>query len=66
MQQLSKMQQELIKNMQKSKDGMDMKDGLKPGQKQGESPHSKVFSQMAQQQQMIREAMENLNKLRIN
>jgi hypothetical protein len=66
MQQLSKMQQELNKNMQKAKDGMDKKDGLKPGQKQGESPDSKVFSQLAQQQQMIREAMENLNKLRIN
>ena len=62
MQQLSKMQQELNENMQKAKDGMEQQGGSKPGEKPGNFPGSKAFSQMAQQQQMIREAMENLNK----
>jgi len=67
MQQLSQMQNELNKNMQKAKQQMDQQGGLKPGQKPGEGEgqggqSSKAFSQMAQQQQMIREAMEQLNK----
>ncbi|TAH02992.1 MAG: hypothetical protein EAZ15_04140 [Sphingobacteriales bacterium] len=65
MQQLSKMQQELNKNMQKAKQQLDKQGGLNPGQKPGQQQGgvtSKAFSQMAQQQQMIREAMENLNK----
>ncbi len=66
MQQLSKMQQELNKNMQKAKGQLDKEGGLKKGQKNGQQPggdqSSKAFSQMAQQQQMIREAIENLNK----
>lgn len=65
MQQISKMQQELNQNMQKAKQQLDKEGGLKPGitarqQQNGQS--SKAFSQMAQQQQMIREAIENLNK----
>lgn len=65
LQQLSKMQQELNKNMQKAKQQLDKQGGLNPGQKEGKQQggqSSKAFSQMAQQQQMIREAMENLNK----
>ncbi len=65
MQQLSKMQDELNKNMQNAKKQLDKQGGLKPGQKPGQQQgglSSKAFSEMAQQQQMIREAMENLNK----
>lgn len=65
MQQLSKMQDALNKNMQKAKQQMEQQGGLKPGQKPGEGQggqSSKEFSQMAQQQQMIREAMEELSK----
>lgn len=64
--QLSKMQQQLNKNMQKAKQQLEQKGGEKPGQKpgekQGQGIGSKEFAQMAQQQQMIRQAMEELNK----
>jgi hypothetical protein len=65
MQQLSKMQDELNKNMQNAKQQLDKQGGLKPGDKPGQQQGglgSKAFSEMAQQQQMIREAIESLNK----
>ncbi len=65
MQQLSKMQDALNKNMQKAKQEMEQQGGLKPDKKPGEGQggqSGKAFSQMAQQQQMIREAMEQLSK----
>jgi flagellar biosynthesis GTPase FlhF len=62
--QLSEMQKELNKNMQKAKEQMEQQ-GIKPGQK-GKSGMSEQMAKMAQQQQMIRQALQeisnNLNK----
>ncbi|MBD3748429.1 MAG: hypothetical protein IE931_02935 [Sphingobacteriales bacterium] len=57
--QLSKMQQELNKNMQKAKEQM-QKQGIKPGQK-GSGQMSEQLAKMAQQQEMIRQALQDIN-----
>ncbi|WP_353139095.1 hypothetical protein [Pseudopedobacter sp.] len=60
MSELSKMQEELNKNMQKAKEQM-QKQGLEPG-KAGKGSMSRQFSEMAKQQQMIRQALQELNQ----
>lgn len=62
MSQLSKMQEQLNKNMQKAKEQM-QKQGIQPG-KSGNNGKgmSKEFSEMAQQQQMIRQALQEINQ----
>ncbi|TDG37437.1 hypothetical protein EZJ43_04795 [Pedobacter changchengzhani] len=60
MKELSQMQEQLNKNMQKAKEQMQ-----KPGQNQGtvgKAEMSKAFGKMAQQQQMIRQALEKINR----
>lgn len=57
--QLSEMQKELNKNMQKAKEQMQQQ-GIKPGQK-GKSGMSEQMAKMAQQQQMIRQALQEIN-----
>ena len=63
MSQLSKMQEELNKNMQKAKEQMQQQKGTDPG-KSGRNGKgmSKEFSEMAQQQQMIRQALQEMNQ----
>ncbi|WP_017257355.1 DUF4175 family protein [Pedobacter arcticus] len=56
---LSKMQQQLNKNMQKAKDAMQQQ-GIMPGQKGGKEI-SESLAKMAQQQQMIRQALQEVN-----
>ena len=60
MKELSKMQEQLNKNMQKAKEQMQ-----KSGENQGtvgKGEMSKEFGKMAQQQQMIRQALEKINR----
>lgn len=57
---LTKMQEQLNKNMQKAKEQMQQQ-GVKPGQK-GNGSMSQQFSEMAKQQQMIRQALQELNQ----
>lgn len=59
MQDLQKMQEELNKNMQNAKDKME-KQGNKGSVPKGQM--SQEFGRMAQQQQMIREALQKLNQ----
>lgn len=59
MSQLSKMQEQLNKNMQKAKEQMQQQ-GIQSG-KNGKVM-SKEFSEMAQQQQMIRQALQEMNQ----
>jgi len=63
MSQLSKMQEQLNKNMQKAKEQMQQQ-GIQPGGKTGNNGKgmSREFSEMAQQQQMIRQALQELNQ----
>nr|WP_294896667.1 DUF4175 family protein [uncultured Pedobacter sp.] len=56
---LSEMQKQLNKNMQKAKDAMQQQ-GIMPGQK-GSKELSESLAKMAQQQQMIREALQDVN-----
>ncbi len=56
---LSEMQKQLNKNMQKAKDAMQQQ-GIMPGQK-GSKELSENFAKMAQQQQMIRQALQEVN-----
>lgn len=56
---LTEMQKQLNKNMQKAKDAM-QKEGVKPGQK-GSKGLSESLAKMAQQQQQIRQALQELN-----
>ncbi len=56
---LSEMQKQLNKNMQKAKDAM-QKQGIMPGQK-GSKEISESLAKMAQQQQMIRQALQEIN-----
>jgi hypothetical protein len=57
--QLSQMQKELNKNMQKAKEQMHQQ-GIQPGQK-GSSSMSEQMAKMAQQQQQIRQTLEQIN-----
>lgn len=59
MQQLQKMQDQLNKNMQKARDQM-QKEGNKGAAPKGTM--SQEFAKMAQQQQMIREALQKINR----
>ncbi len=63
MAQLTKMQEQLNKNMQKAKEQM-QQERMQPGGKTGKNGKgmSKEFSEMAQQQQMIRQALQELNQ----
>ncbi|MFC5284441.1 hypothetical protein [Pedobacter alpinus] len=56
---LTEMQQQLNKNMQKAKDQMQQQ-GIMPGQK-GSKEFSESLAKMAQQQQMIRQALQEVN-----
>lgn len=56
---LREMQQQLNKNMQKAKDAMQQQ-GIMPGQKGGKEI-SETLAKMAQQQQMIRQALQEVN-----
>lgn len=56
---LTEMQKQLNKNMQKAKDQMQQQ-GIMPGQK-GSKEFSESLAKMAQQQQMIREALQEVN-----
>ena len=56
---LSEMQKQLNKNMQKAKDAMQQQ-GIMPGQK-GSREMSESLAKMAQQQQMIRQALQEIN-----
>ncbi len=62
--QLSKMQEQLNKNMQKARDDM-QKQGQQSGGKQGKSSRemSEQLAKMAREQQMIRQAMQEFNKI---
>jgi len=60
--QLSKMQEQLNKNMQKAKEEM-QKQGQQPPSKQGNGSMSETFAKMAREQQLIRQSMQELNKL---
>jgi hypothetical protein len=60
--QLSKMQEQLNKNMQKARDEM-QKQGQQSPAKQGNGNMSEAFAKMAREQQLIRQSMQELNKL---
>ena len=60
--QLSKMQEQLNKNMQKAREEM-QKQGQQPPSKQGNGSMSETFAKMAREQQLIRQSMQELNKL---
>lgn len=57
---LSEMQKQLTKNMQKAKGAM-QQEGIKPGQKRSKAM-SESLAKMAQQQQAIRQALQEVNK----
>lgn len=62
---LSKLQEQLNQNMQKARDQMQQQQGQgqpKPGQGKPTSGNSEQFAKMAQQQEMIRQAMQDLAK----
>lgn len=62
MSQLSKMQEQLNKNMQKAKEQMQQQ-GIQPGKSGNTGKEmSKEFSEMAQQQHMIRQALQEMNQ----
>lgn len=61
MSELSEMQKELSKNMQKAKEQMQQEGGTKPGQSKSKQM-SESFVKMAQQQQMIRQALQEINQ----
>lgn len=58
---LSKMQEQLNQNMQKAREQM-RQQGLKEGQAAGKGEMSEQMAKMARQQQMIREALQQINK----
>ncbi len=58
--QLSKMQEQLNKNMQKAREQMQQQ-GIKPGQT-GKNQMSEQMAKMAQQQQLIRESLQKINQ----
>lgn len=62
--QLSKMQEQLNKNMQKAREDM-QKQGQQKGSQQGKSSRemSEQLARMAREQQMIRQAMQEINKM---
>jgi len=60
--QLSKMQEQLNKNMQKAREEM-QKQGQQSPAKQGNGSMSEAFAKMAREQQLIRQSMQELNKL---
>lgn len=59
---LSKLQEELNKNMQKARDQMQQQGQQQGGQGKGKSSMSEAFAKMAQQQEMIRQAMQDVAK----
>jgi hypothetical protein len=59
--QLSKMQQQLNQNMQKTRDQMQKMGNPQPG-KSGQQGMSEQFAKMAREQQMIRQSLQQLNK----
>ncbi|MES3019464.1 MAG: DUF4175 family protein [Bacteroidota bacterium] len=75
--QLSKMQEQLNKNMQKAREEMQKQAGQKPGQQPGQQPGkqgqqpgqgqgqgmSEQLARMAREQQMIRQAMQEINRM---
>lgn len=62
--QLSKMQEQLNKNMQKARDEMQKQGQQAPGQQGNRSgTMSEQLAKMAREQQMIRQAMQEINKL---
>ncbi len=62
MSELSKMQQQLNNNMQKAKEQMQQQGGMQPGQRKGNKGMGEQFAKMAQQQQMIRQALQDINQ----
>jgi myosin heavy subunit len=60
--QLSKMQEQLNKNMQKAKEEM-QKQGQESPAKQGKGSMSEAFAKMAREQQLIRQSMQELNRM---
>ena len=61
--QLSKMQEQLNKNMQKARQQMQQQgQDIKPGQKSSEKPMSEQLARMAREQQMIRQAIQDINR----
>jgi hypothetical protein len=56
------MQEQLNKNMQKARDEM-QKQGQQSPAKQGKGNMSEAFAKMAREQQLIRQSMQELNKL---
>lgn len=65
--QLSKMQEQLNKNMQQAREQMQQQGQQKPGErgqsKQGQQGMSEQLAKMAREQQMIRQAMQEINRL---
>lgn len=62
--QLTKMQEQLNKNMQKAREQMQGQPGPQKSQRNGTQPGmSEQLSKMAREQQMIRQAMQELNRL---
>jgi hypothetical protein len=59
--QLSKMQEQLNKNMQKARDEMQKQGQQKQGNQKGNM--SENFAKMAREQQMIRQSMQEINRL---
>lgn len=62
--QLSKMQEQLNQNMQKARQQMQQQGGSQPGQKQGQAKGqmSEQMAKMAREQQMIRQALQEINR----
>lgn len=59
--QLSKMQEQLNKNMQKVREQMKQQ-GIKEGQPAGKGPLSEQMAKMAKEQQLIRQALQEINR----
>jgi hypothetical protein len=62
--QLSKMQEQLNKNMQKAKEEMQKQGQQSPAKQQNRNGNmSETFAKMAREQQLIRQSMQDINKL---
>ncbi len=59
--QLSKMQEQLNRNMQKVREQMKQQ-GIKEGQSAGKGPLSEQMAKMAKEQQLIRQALQEINR----
>jgi len=60
--QLSKMQEKLNENMQKARQQMQQGSQSKPGQMPGKGQMSEQLAKMAREQQMIRQALQEINR----